>query len=363
MLGQIQSASATPLLPQVDSPAPAVGGEGNGRLLFQILALDGGGFRGLSQAIVLAEMERRTGRATAECFDLITGTSTGGILALALALGVPAEQIVQFYWNDGKKIFPTWTIERWRRWCQWWLWPRHPAKRLREALQRCLGEDTVLGEAQTRVVIPAFDLGLRKPYLFKTDHDPRYQHDWSLPAWEIAMATSAAPTYFPYFESSWGRYYADGGLWANNPSMVGTIEATGILKQPADSVRLLNLGNGRTPLGKGRPSWLKRLGLIGWASDLPELLMQSNSISVTEASALLHGDRYLRLEPDLTDGMCPLDAYEPQALRSHALELVRQNTHRLTTFYQHHAPGYERQREPSPTTCHHALSDHCPALA
>jgi len=261
----------------------------------QVLALDGGGFRGLSQAVVLAMMEERTGRRTADCFDLITGTSTGGILALALGQGIPAQKIVDFYVSDGKSIFATTHTGRLVRWIKWWVCSKHSALHLRNALRACLGDETLLGDSRTRLVIPSFELGLRKPYLFKTDHDARYETDWTHKMWEVAMATSAAPTYFPYYKSTWGRCYADGGLWANNPSMVGAVEAIKIMGRPPESVRILNLGNGCSDFAYGKPSWAKKLGVAGWAKDIPELLMDASAVSVANTATLLWGDKFLRV--------------------------------------------------------------------
>jgi len=310
----------------------------------QVLALDGGGFRGLSQAIILAEMEKRTGRRTADCFDIITGTSTGGILALALGKGIPAQKIVDFYIDDGKSIFATTHAGRFVRWVKWWVCSKHSALHLRKALRSCLGEDTLLGDSLTRLVIPSFELGLRKPYLFKTDHDPKYDTDWTRKMWEIAMATSAAPTYFPYYKSSWGNYYADGGLWANNPSVTGAVEAVKIMGYPPESMKILNLGNGCSDLTYGKPSWAKKLGVAGWAKDIPELLMDASAVSVASTSQLLWGDRFLRIEPKLTNRLCPLDRYEPDALRSHAEEAVRLNSEALRAFFNHNAAPYPKMR-------------------
>lgn len=314
----------------------------------QVLALDGGGFRGLSQAIVLAEMEKRTGRRTADCFDVIAGTSTGGILALALGKGLPAQKIVDFYIEDGKSIFPSSRTARLIRWAKWWITAKHSACRLEKALKKCLGEECILGDSNTRLVIPSFELGVRKPYLFKTDHKETFEFDWSRRMWEIAMATSAAPTYFPYFKSSWGICYADGGLWANNPSIVGAAEAIKILEQPPESLRILNLGNGCSELALGKPSWLKKHGVVGWAKDIPELLMDASAVSVASTATYLWDNKFLRIEPKLSNRICPLDHYEPNALRAHAEEAVRINLSKLRPFYEHNATPYTKKRRPFP---------------
>lgn len=314
----------------------------------QVLALDGGGFRGLSQAVVLAAMEERTGRKTADCFDVVAGTSTGGILALALGLRIPAQAVVDFYIKDGKSIFATTRTGRIIRWFRRWVFSKHSAESLKAALQRYLGEKQ-LGESSTRLVIPSFDLDLRKPYLFKTDHATCYESDWKHSMWEIAMATSAAPTYFPYYKSTWGKCYADGGLWANNPSLVGAVEAIKVMGRAADTVKILNLGNGCADFAFGRPSLAKQFGVAGWAMDIADLLMDASAISVAGTAKLLWGNRFLRIEPKLTNKLCPLDHYRPDELNSHAHEVVRQNAETLRPYFEHDAAPYLKMRRVPPT--------------
>lgn len=310
---------------------------------FRILALDGGGFRGLVQAIILSEMEERSGTRCVDCFDLIAGTSTGGILALALSLGLPARDIVDFYIEDGPGIFgSSWFDRRFRK-LLWWVSTKHPSKPLELALKRRFG-DAILGSAITRVVVPAFDIGLRKPYIFKTDHAQVYQSDWRRPMWEIAMATTAAPTYFRTFESSWGTHYCDGGLWANNPSQVTLTEASAILGVPASQIELLNVGNGCTTVGAGTPSWTKRHGLLGWARDVPDLLMQGSDISVAQSCKVVLRSRFLRVEPVLTNEAFPLDEYNPGILKSHAIEAARWNAAAMHRFFDEKIEPYAKHR-------------------
>jgi patatin-like phospholipase/acyl hydrolase len=230
---------------------------------FQGLAIDGGGFRGLFAAKCIAAWEKETGRYTADCFDFITGTSTGGIIALALGLRIPADEIVDFYLEDGLSLFPTGLIARKVTSLRRWVWPKLSSRALRDAVQRRLSTSATLGDCSTRVIIPAFELGVLKPYLFKTDHHPLYQTDWKRPAWEIAMSTSAAPTYYPFHETSWGAAFADGGLWANNPALIGFIEATKVLGHSPERVRILNLGTGCPRSGAGRPPDPQKIGYRG----------------------------------------------------------------------------------------------------
>src|SRR3954451_14990364 len=165
--------------------------------MFRILSLAGGGLMGAFSASVLATLERTTGRRIVDHFDLITGTSTGGIIAIGLAMGASAEQILQFYLERGASIFPPargvggWlkTVRNLRR-------PKFSPEALREAVASVVG-DQPLGAAKTRLAIPAYNSSMGRIYVFKTPHHPDRQQDRDLPAVDVALATSAAPTYFP----------------------------------------------------------------------------------------------------------------------------------------------------------------------
>src|SRR5262249_56292833 len=121
--------------------------------------------------------------------------------------------------------------------------------------------DRLLGESLVPLVIPAFDLGENDVYLFKTPHHERLKRDWRVPMWQVAMATSAAPTYFPAFcLPGDGVRLVDGGVWANNPAMVGVAEAVSMFGQPLDTIRVLSIGTTSDTRTRGRG--LDRGGLL-----------------------------------------------------------------------------------------------------
>lgn len=159
----------------------------------RLLCIDGGGIKGALPASFLATIEEATGERLADCFDLVAGTSTGGIIALGLGLGFNAAEIKAFYENDGPGIFATFGM---------FASVRHVTKAkydpvpLREALEKILGE-RCLGESTTRLLIPAFDSTLGRIHIFKTSHHPRFELDYKARAVDVALATAAAPTYFP----------------------------------------------------------------------------------------------------------------------------------------------------------------------
>lgn len=164
---------------------------------FRVLALDGGGVKGTFTAALLAELERMTGKRVGEYFDLITGTSTGGIIAIALAVGIPAEQVRRFYVERGPAIFPSVGIHnRFHHWLRHWVWTKHDPQHLRKALTDVFGERK-MGEARTRLVVPAFNIVDGSVTLFKTAHCVRFRQDYLRDCIDVALATSAAPTYLP----------------------------------------------------------------------------------------------------------------------------------------------------------------------
>jgi hypothetical protein len=313
---------------------------------FQVLALDGGGFRGLFQAQCLAHWEEHTGKRTADCFDMISGTSTGGILALALALGIPAREIVEFYRNDGKRIFPTNQISRWARSLKRLALPKLDSGALRAALIARFGK-RLLGDAQTRLLIPAFDLSVQRPFLFKTDHLAKYRFDWNRPAWEVAMATSSAPTYFRPYRSSWASIYIDGGVWANNPAHLAAIEAEVAVGAPRESIHILNLGNSTPCKGCGKLEFRYRLGIAGWAADVSELILDSAADAVAGEMRLTYGECFVRVAPAPMERQIALDLYQPDWILTLANEQARFHQSVAEVFFSHSAPPYAKCRRRS----------------
>lgn len=214
----------------------------------RILTIDGGGIRGTFPAAFLANLEKDLARPIGSYFDLIAGTSTGGIIAIGLALGLSAADILKLYEDEGPEIFAQahsgirgWAERRMRK-GRWLLWgPKYSAEPLRSALQEVLGERK-LGEAKTRLVVPAWHPQTQGVYIFKTAHHPRLKTDYKELAVDAAMATAAAPTYFAQHITANDVGLVDGGMWANNPTGIAVVEAIGTLGWPANSVKVLSIG-------------------------------------------------------------------------------------------------------------------------
>lgn len=290
---------------------------------FQILSLDGGGIKGLFAAATLAAIEEDLGCDVTRHFDLITGTSTGGIIALGLGLGLRPVQIVDFYLSEGARIFPGWFgLKKF----QHWVMRKFSQKPLMSALQGCF-KDKRLADSKKRLVIPAYNLGEDDVYIFRTPHSERLKRDYKVPAWKVALATSAAPTFFPCCRHIDSLRLIDGGVWANNPTMVGIIEAHGTLEIPLSAIRVFSIG--ASDAVNHRKSKLNSGGILSWATgnSAIDVIMRGQSIGVhNQACFLLGKDRVERLNPPVAADEFSLDGVHKSA------DLVGKAAHFSRTF-------------------------------
>ena len=289
--------------------------------MFRILSLDGGGIRGAFGAAFLCRLERQIGCAIADYFDLITGTSTGGIIALALCLGESAERIRNLYRDDGPAIFAprgSKDLSISQRLCaKGAAWKfrgldeetmyrsKYSSVALREVLTAVFGTRTLEDARTSRALIPAVNLTTGRTIVFKTPHHPKFIRDRYITAVDVALATSAAPTFFPQARIGTGTAYADGGLWANNPAMLAYAEAIkihGIAKRdeldPAfslDEIHMISIGTGE-PEYYAKPEHGDD-GLLWWADKLFEVASGAASQGVDfQLRYVLGPQRYQRID-------------------------------------------------------------------
>ncbi len=279
---------------------------------FQILSLDGGGIKGLFSAAVLAFLEEDHGVSIKDHFDLIVGTSTGGIIALGLGLGLTPREIVHFYVEKGPSIFHEVKTSKIRQLYR----TKYDVVPLESALKKCFG-DVLLGSSTKRLVIPSYNIGEDDVYLFKTPHHERLKRDYKVPVWKVALATSAAPTYFQSCQKVDHIRLVDGGVWANNPTMVGIVEAISMLDVPLNAIRVLSLGT--TNAVKGRTKSLDRGGIWQWKSEAVDVIMRGQSIGAfTQAQHLLGKDKVVRMDPKVPDRLFELDKLSEKELLAKA---------------------------------------------
>ena len=207
--------------------------------MFRILSIDGGGIKGVFPAALLSALQDQLQLPIADHFDLIAGTSTGGIIALGLGLGLTPSELLGFYKGYGTAIFPG--SQKWTSRLRHLHTTKYSGDPLKAALESVFS-GKILGQSRRRLVIPSFSALSGRIYVYKTPHHPRFESDWSKTAVDVAMATSAAPTYFPPYINPTYIAHLDGGLWANNPTANAVVEAIGVLKADSGQIRVLSLG-------------------------------------------------------------------------------------------------------------------------
>jgi hypothetical protein len=278
----------------------------------RILSIDGGGIMGIYPAAFLAALERDLGHPIGECFDLIAGTSTGGILAIGLALGIPAQDLLDLYLKRGPYIFGqsghamvSWIAAGCRA-LKHLVAPKHSANRLQTELAAVLG-DRKIGDAKTRLLVPAWDADSRRPYIYKTAHHARLKTDYLRTALDAAMATAAAPTFFRRHRTADAVGLVDGGVWANNPVALAVVEAITLLNWPRESLQVLSLGCVDEVYMLGEAPGLSQMAL-----KVTRLFMDGQSHGALGMAKLLTGHQYerealFRISPQVPLGFFKLD--------------------------------------------------------
>lgn len=305
----------------------------------RILTIDGGGIKGVFPAAFLARLEDTLGTPIAEYFDLIAGTSTGGIIAIGLGLGLSANEILRLYRENARRIFPRSLgiglpgIFR----------AKYAKTALREVLTESFG-DRRLGDSHQRLLIPSLNLAAEHVHLYKTSHHPALFNDYKVSAVEVALATVAAPTYFPVHLSPDGIPFIDGSVWANNPLGLAVIEAVGILGWPRDEIRVLSLGCISSHL---KISWRKRTSLGAtsyWGARLAQVFMTAQSSSaIVTANALIGAEHVFRINPDIDRHRFTIDGLRqlPLLCQLGFDEAANRLSELAPTFFHHPAEEFE----------------------
>lgn len=277
---------------------------------FHVLALSGGGFRGLYTVTVLAELEAKLGVPLAKRFDLICGTSVGGILALGLAKEIPAAGLKNLFITHGRKIFA-------RRFNLGglFMFARHSNRGLKAVLEEQFLGDTI-GDLSHPVLIPTVNYATGAAKIFKTPHHISLEVDHATRLVDVAMATSAAPTYFPLYKTERGTF-ADGGLVANAPGLLGLHEAVEYFGVDESDVRVLSIGTmsiGVTIRGNGALD----LGFMRWRSRLFDLIISAQESNIDNMLKHRLRDHYFLIDdfaqPDQAKDIKKLDKVSKRAI-------------------------------------------------
>lgn len=279
---------------------------------FRILAIDGGGIRGIFPAAFLMGLEQRFlgGASVARHFDLIAGTSTGGIIAIGLAAGLTAAKLSDLYIRRGGEIFPPLpggiagaAERRLRNFCQYFKY-RYDGTALIRILEEILG-DRKFGEAGNRLCVPSFDGRHGEVYIFKTPHHPDFRKDGFESMTKVAAATAAAPTFYQPLEDG-GYVFVDGGVWANNPVMIALVDALSCFDVKRDRVRILSLGCGDDPYTVDRPK-VVRGGMLAWR-DIIFAAMRLQSLNALGQAGLMIGpESVIRVDAPTSERRIQMD--------------------------------------------------------
>jgi len=263
----------------------------------KLLAIDGGGIRGIYASHVLERIQSEFNTEFHSEFGLIAGTSTGSIIAAAIAFGIPISKVTELYRKEGPRIFSP------KRWTfGGTVAPRYSSEPLHAALVAVF-EDATLADAKTRLVIPATDIGNGGVHVFKSAYDEKFVRDRNVKVVDAVLASCSAPSYFA--PARVGSYQlSDGGLWANNPSLVAVTEALTRLGAERSEIRLLSVGTGigknYYPLSNTDKKWGF---LTGWGiSKFISMLLNLQAAAASNVAQLIldkHQSVRVNFESDL----------------------------------------------------------------
>lgn len=293
---------------------------------FKILSIDGGGIKGLYSSTIIEHLEQKYNCSISDYFDMLCGTSTGGLIALALSLKIPASKLSDLYINKGSEIFPNVPIINTIKQVFWG--GKYSDKKLRENLVAIFGDKT-LSQSNNLLCIPTYSLTDARPWVFKYDHkEGQLDRDNNAKYVDVALSTSAAPTYLPLCEIDYydSKQFVDGGVWANNPTMVGLAEALKYFVgkgKEYDNIQILSISS-LSHTG-GKPTGLNRhRSLAKWRTDLFDVFSigQSSFVEYFMQSIVEFNDvnvEYVRIPSETIaseqENLVKMDNTTPKAIK------------------------------------------------
>jgi patatin-like phospholipase/acyl hydrolase len=264
---------------------------------FKILSINGGGCRGIIPAHILDYVEKRTGKPIWTMFDMVTGTSTGGILTCGITspYNYTMENMVDLYKKEASNIFRKRLIP--------YVGSTYKLEGLTSTMEKYF-KNSLFGQAKTRAIVYGRDTLNRQNLVFKS-----YSPEWNeLAVKTIASATAAAPSYFPaviFNHNNSARVAVDGGLFANNPSLLAIEEANQLGFEDKDII-ILNMGTGYTtskPVVRANPN------ILSVATDVIDEMFDASSLAAINACKNSKA-KYKRIDLELDPKKADMDKYQ-----------------------------------------------------
>lgn len=271
---------------------------------FKILAIDGGGIRGVVPAHIIQLMHSKFGVTPAKHFDLIAGTSTGAIIAAALACEIDPSTIIGLYKDHGARIFRK-KKSLWPSFLKQAVHSLYDQVELSNLLVEVFGNRT-LGDLKKPLLLPSTNISDGCVHVFKSGYSPNFIRDRDVLIREAVLASCAAPTYFDPRKVD-AYLLADGGLWANNPALTATIEAIHRMDVKSERLRVLSVGTGNSMTYYNKPTRSWGLG-TGWRHKefISFILSLQSQSAHNHLKLMLPESQWIRLNFD-SDVELPLD--------------------------------------------------------
>lgn len=282
---------------------------------FQILSLSGGGYKGLYTALFLAELEEHYATKIYKHFDLVAGTSIGGIIALGLAKGTSAREISGHLLASGEKIFQPLEKPRIHHFFEKVTRKKfdnefglqrgiknskHDGVELRNSVTRVFG-DSKISDLKTRTLITAVNTSNGRAQFFKTQHNKDYFLDNRRSLVDVALSTSAAPLYLPLHQQDDEQVFADGGLVGNNPGLFALSEAQESIPEVGRETDIFMLSIGALSQSFSmNPGEKLDHGISGLSSKIIPLIMSSQENMTTSLLSRFMKDRFYHIDGELS---------------------------------------------------------------
>lgn len=224
-----------------------------------VLEIDGGGIRGVAALVQLIEFERMLKKPLKEHFDLITGTSTGAIIAVLLSVGYSTEDILNLYTVHGEKIFQKSFFRR------GWFRPRYDDKYFNSILLQYT-KSLTLKDCKTEVLIPAYNITKKEGKLFKSKK-AKEDESYNYTLFDVIRSSASAQSFFKPIVID-GDKFIDGGMYVNNPSMMALLQC---LKEGYEKVNIISFSTGEKKSLVGRK--ILEGGILSWAEPTIDILL------------------------------------------------------------------------------------------